>query len=345
MNTDFILALFQHGYKARISTLYHLLRGKRSSSVLLYGFLYNNLRFIEFFPDLNEKEYSEMIQALSHQELLKIIHANEAQITEKGMSKLREKGIPLERYPWIDNYHFGKKDFEMFRVLQFSVQVVSNLSYENKQYVPIESSPIYQWALKKWLTTLPKKELIHQLKEEWMMVLESLPDEEAVYFVQQFSGYQQVGKTVHQLLKTSDSCLEKQLLNKNYLHHLLVTIKQNHRLPLLQSMMNWSFFQNDNQSVQETKRYLDMTTNLELIAKKRKLKVSTIKDHLIELSLVDDFPFDLFIDEKIKKLLNEIKQRPLQEWSYPTVKSQIPTLDYFEFRLYQVQNIRKEGFK
>jgi uncharacterized protein YpbB len=35
-----------HGYKVRASTLYHLLKGKRTSSVLIYGFLYDCLRFI-----------------------------------------------------------------------------------------------------------------------------------------------------------------------------------------------------------------------------------------------------------------------------------------------------------
>lgn len=36
--TFFILTLFKAGYKLRTSTLYHLLVGKRTSSVLLHGF-------------------------------------------------------------------------------------------------------------------------------------------------------------------------------------------------------------------------------------------------------------------------------------------------------------------
>ena len=37
--SNFILALLSHGYKVRASTLYHLLKGKRTSSVLIYGFI------------------------------------------------------------------------------------------------------------------------------------------------------------------------------------------------------------------------------------------------------------------------------------------------------------------
>ena len=39
MEATFILALLSHGYKVRASTLYHLLKGKRTSSVLIYGFI------------------------------------------------------------------------------------------------------------------------------------------------------------------------------------------------------------------------------------------------------------------------------------------------------------------
>lgn len=54
MEATFILALLSHGYKVRASTLYHLLKGKRTSSVLIYGFLYDCLRFIGWWPTISE---------------------------------------------------------------------------------------------------------------------------------------------------------------------------------------------------------------------------------------------------------------------------------------------------
>lgn len=45
MEATFILALLSHGYKVRASTLYHLLKGKRTSSVLIYGFLGSVAKF------------------------------------------------------------------------------------------------------------------------------------------------------------------------------------------------------------------------------------------------------------------------------------------------------------
>lgn len=57
MEPQFILSLFQYGYKARILTIFHLLKGQRTSSVLLYEFLFDNLCFFGSDPNLLEKEY------------------------------------------------------------------------------------------------------------------------------------------------------------------------------------------------------------------------------------------------------------------------------------------------
>lgn len=54
MEATFILALLSHGYKVRASTLYHLLKGKRTSSVLIYGFymiVYDSLAGGQRFPN------------------------------------------------------------------------------------------------------------------------------------------------------------------------------------------------------------------------------------------------------------------------------------------------------
>lgn len=54
MEATFILALLSHGYKVRASTLYHLLKGKRTSSVLIYGFymiVYGSLAGGQRFPN------------------------------------------------------------------------------------------------------------------------------------------------------------------------------------------------------------------------------------------------------------------------------------------------------
>ena len=60
----FILALFHHSDKLRPSTIYQILYGKRTSSVLSYAFFYDRLGYFQAMPNLEEDEFNKRITAL-----------------------------------------------------------------------------------------------------------------------------------------------------------------------------------------------------------------------------------------------------------------------------------------
>ncbi|MGX7148874.1 helix-turn-helix domain-containing protein [Enterococcus ureasiticus] len=338
MEPSFILALFQHGYKVRTSTLYHLLKGKRTSSVLLYGFLYENLRFFQLFPLLSEKQFNNILEELVKQESLRLVSDGEVQITGKGMQVVLQED---DYFSSIDNYHFGKTDEMIWRLLQFTVQVVSNLSYTNKNYVPLEQSPLYQKQVKMYIKSMPKVQLIETVKNEWTQIFSHLTKDEANFFAQQFSGYQQIGKTSFQVMDEQDNAFKQMLQKKEKLHHLLETICLMPDASFLKKLVLPLVKQNENKSMSETSSYLKTQHSIEELARQRRVKISTIKDHLMELALTKDFPFERFISQKTEECLLEYP-KPYQDWTYRSVKQTNPELDYFEFRLYQIQKLREE---
>ncbi|MGX7201857.1 hypothetical protein BCR22_04790 [Enterococcus plantarum] len=338
MEPYFILALFQHGYKVRTSTLYHLLKGKRTSSVLLYGFLYENLRFFQLFPLLSEKQFNTILDELVKQELLCLMSDSRVQITAKGKQIVLEEG---NHFSWIDHYRFGKTDEIIWRFLQFTVQVVSNLSYNHKNYIPLEQSPLYQKQIKLFLRSTTKAQLIGTVKKEWMQLFSQLTKDEANYFAQQFSGYQLIGKTSFQLMDNQADPFEQFLSKKEKLHHLLDIICQMPEDSFLKKLILPLVRQNENKSMSETWSYLEAQLSLEALAQQRRVKVSTIKDHLMELALTKNFPFEQFISKKTNQYLLEYP-KPYQDWVYYSIKQIMPELDYFEFRLYQIQKLREE---
>ncbi|EOI00504.1 hypothetical protein UAY_01607 [Enterococcus moraviensis ATCC BAA-383] len=338
MEPSFILALFRHGYKVRTSTLYHLLKGKRTSSVLLYGFLYESLQFFQLFPALSEKQFTTIIDDLIYDHLLQRTADGEVQITDKGLYYTVHK---TTSYKWIDNYRFGKTDETIWHLLQFTVQIVSNLSYSNKNYIPLEQSPFYQNQVKKYIKSMPKAYLVEQVKKEWMMIFSNLSNADANFFVQQFSGYNQIGKAAFQLMEEQTTTFERFLLQKDKLHHLLDFIDQMPGNSFLKGFISPFLIQNANKSMQETSAYLRTPLSVEEIALQRGVQISTIKDHLMELSLTNDFPFERFITvETYQYLRNYIS--PYQNWVYRAMKQTLPELDYFEFRLYQIQKLKEE---
>lgn len=338
MEPYFILALFGHGYKARTSTLYHLLKGKRTTSVLLYGFLYDNLRFFQLTPELTERQFSKTLTQLFKQKLLQSDGESAAQITDLGLQMLKRASYCYEN---LDNYRFGKTDADMWRLLQFSVQVVSHLSYSDKNYIPLEQSPLYQQQVKSLIKALPKAQLIKTVKQEWQQLFSFLSKESANFFAQQFSGYHTIGKTTAQLLDPKLEAFERSLAAKEALHQLLSLILSLEENSLLQKFILPHMKLNENQSMNETSQYLKYNLSLDELAKRRNLKKSTVQDHLLELALVNDFPFDQYLSEESIRFLGNLEP-PYQDWVYRVEKQQQPQLDYFEFRLYQIKKLKEE---
>jgi uncharacterized protein YpbB len=341
MKPYYILALFQHGYKARISTLYHLLKGKRTSSVLLYGFLYNNLHFFQLYPNLSQRQFNTWIEELCFEHLLEQDMQGHAFITEKGQKKLRQQ---VTINPWLNNYHYGKTDENCWRLLQFSVQVVSHLSYADKNYSPLELSPFYQQQLKQAIRGLSKKEFIAACRYEWFTLFSLLSAEEADFLAQQFSGYQFIGRTSYQAWPYQEDEAQAFLHRKAIFHHLLYLVTKLEDIKLLKRIIAPLLKQNENQSMNETKRYLNQQFSVAQIAQQRNIKKSTVQDHLIELALTNDFPFQSFISAETCQLLGHLPA-PYQYWQYRQLKEEAPTLDYFEFRLYQISKIKEEREK
>lgn len=338
MEPHFILTLFQHGYKVRTSTLYHLLKGKRTSSVLVYGFLYENLRFFQLCPELSEQEFNRQIHTLNEARLLVTDLTGEVQITKQGKRLLSESDQSIH---WLDNYRFGKTDEEIWRFLQFLVQVTSHLSYGDKEYIPLEQSPFYQAYLKRRIASVSKKELIQTMKTEWYFLLSRLSKSEADYFAQQFSGYQQIGRIAAQILQKESTPFEQLLIKKDWLHHLLYEIENMREETFLKKSIQPFITKNDNQSMNQTKSYLHQQPSIETIAQQRGMKKSTIQDHLLELALTEEIPFEHYISKETYRFLDQLSS-PCQQWIYRSLKQENEQLDYFEYRLYQIEKLKKE---
>lgn len=339
MKFDYILSLFQHGYKVKTSTLYHLLRGKRTTSVLMYGFFYHNLTAFGLFPSLSKTTYEECIKQLCEKNLLKKYSEIEVQITSDGIERNQRTNHFLE----MNNYFFGKSDLECWRLLQFSVQVISNMSYHQTDYIPIETSPYYQEKIKTWLKLMPKKEFIRQNKIEWTKIFADLPNQEADFFAQQFSCYQLIGKTPFQLVDDTMDELTYFLWLKNRRHHLLSKIMLLPNDALLKRLISPVLKENENQSMHTTIDYLKNNCTIEEIVQHRKMKQGTIQDHLIEYALTNDIPFAFFLSGHY--LPKDYHLMDCRMWDFQTLKKAIPQLDYFLFRLYQIQQIKSERGK
>lgn len=345
MKTLFILSLFKQGYKVKVSTLYHLLKGKRTVSVLMSGFLFDNFFCFQLFPELREEAFYQILQQLIKDGCLDFYEESlEARLTDKGRQRLQKNSLHIDSYTnHLNGYKYGKTEMEMWRILQFLVQVTSHLSYQNNRYIPLEASPKYQLKIKKLLTEIDRKNVGSLMKNEWSLIFDRLSEEESSFLVQQFSGYQWNGKAEQQLLPDF-SAFQKAVYRKNIYHHLFSCIEELEENAVLKKAVGESIEKNKNQSMLRTRELWSEGHSPAEIAGIRRMKPSTVNDHFLELAMSErGYAFDQFIPSEQIRCFQEISL-PCQEWRYAELRQQFE-VDYFSFRMYQIEQIKRERGK
>lgn len=324
--TLFILTLFQTGYKLRTSTLYHLLTGKRTSSVLLHGFFYGNLAYLGAFPSFKEDKFQkELGQLIDHQ--LISVEDGYGELTTKGKKKLSEASFELDG---LNNLRYGRMRENSWQLLLFAVQVISHLSFNKRDYLPIENRPYYLQEMKKWLAH-SKPDLAGQFQNELVMVFQKLPQEQADFLANQFSGFGFQGKTSFQLLPEKWQREPWNVLyRQNAIDLFLAQINDGELLRLLSSLDQL----NINQSMLKTKEFFLAGKTINEILSLRHLKQGTINDHFIEWALMDKgFPFERFEIIEFNTLDdNQVINTRYQDYETP----------YLNFRLSQVYYLRRK---
>ena len=320
--TLFILTLFQTGYKLRISTLYHLLVGKRTSSVLLHGFFYDNLAYLGSFPQLKEEDFQKELQQLMNQQLI-TVDDGYGRLTEAGKQHLAKGSMDLNG---LNNLRYGRMRDNVWQLILFAVQVTSHWSFGEKEYLPIENRPYYLQQLKKWLSTSDAG-LVERVRQELMETLQQLPTENANFLANQFSGHQFQGKAAFQLL--ADQTEPWRLLYTQRSIDLFLAKLDQGELSRLVAALDQ---QNINQSMLKTREFFLAGKSLPEILDLRHLKQGTINDHFIEWALLDPtFPFEEF------ELLDFAA---LEKEQVIDAYYQDYDLSYLNFRLSQIHFLR-----
>ncbi|EGP4970123.1 hypothetical protein FAE02_001498 [Enterococcus faecium] len=336
----FILSLFSSRNKLRVSSLYQLLVGKRTTSVLIFGFTHELLFAHNSFPDLKQDKFYQIMQKLAQQGWIEI-NENEAKLTSAGADRLSElhteyTGLRFDRY--------GRTGETSWRLIKFAVQVISNLASGNQDYLPAETSPFYTFQLKKWLSgsRLPRGILIDSAYESLAQLFSEIPEGAANFLANQFSGNDRTGLLPYQLAKTNDEAAV--YLQQSRCTHLLLAQIEERPDSLWYVLIDPLLQQNFNQSMMITKQMFMNGQTIDQIMAIRHLKKGTVTDHLIEWALFfDDFPYERVLSQETVERLEPNKDS-VREWRFSewNVDGQ---LDYGEFRLYQIYLLRKEAIQ
>ncbi|MEW9049790.1 MAG: helix-turn-helix domain-containing protein [Neobacillus sp.] len=317
-----------------IYSIYHLLNGKKSSQTLQDAHLFLLKKYFRILESLTREEFDKVMSRLIEKHYVEAIGDQKFVLSSLGEEVLQTT-VPIEHLNGWKYHHLTSIVWERLSLL---VQVTSNLTYHEAQYIPIQKSS----DVHNWLKKLLKKQLIRRnemgkaLLTELVVCLEGAKDINPSVLVFRLTGYQQIGLTsiqTAQLLKMD--VIDYQLEFTSIIHYIIHRLEKDFTRFTLLSMLLYDIEENDilTLSARKTWRLLSQGFSLQQIGEIRKLKMSTIEDHLVEFALnVENFSIDTYVEKEMQQKILEISRRESSR-QLKVIRKYIEEASYFQIRL------------
>lgn len=340
LSTLILSSLHKINTERTIYSIYHLLKGKKSSQTIQDAHLFQLTNLFQTYPHLSRLFFEETVQDLESKKLIKKFEGERYKITNSGIIFIEKYIFNNSFFPKFINgwkYHSIQDDF--WKRLSLLVQVCSNLINHESNYIPIQNEmKVIDW-LKNSLSKLhlSRENLVEELLKELMTCLSSEKDINPAVLVMRLSGYKNIGLTPLQVaeeLKMDPSYLQVEFLN--VIHFMIEKILSNSKeYPILQNLLiDYHKPVILTKSSTITYKYLSMGYSIDEIAAARNLKTNTIEDHIVEIALNDQkFPLEHFValdtQNSIKNSMENLSSRQLK-----TIRQDLNnTVSYFQIRL------------
>ncbi|WP_214849491.1 helix-turn-helix domain-containing protein [Exiguobacterium sp. s193] len=304
-------------------SLYHVLQGKRSATSLQDAHFYELEPVFGMLP-FKRETFDRLLTELERQGLIE--RDTTLRVTEIGKAQVAAPFL-------IDDLGGELRGFSITLWKRISLLIQTLVCLEQRiTFVPIQQDVATKEWVRQQIKHIPnRKQWLEGIHRELRDALRQLSDREATLISYRLSGLK-TGLSYPQLQEQLDSDtlslrLEFIMAWRKCLRHLNETsIILQLGSDIDQSKMT--------QSAQKTWEMLKRGQTLDEIAHRRRLKKSTMEDHLVEIAMYSDvFPLGQFIGEAE---WNEVKQVVNREHTYSLkrIKAELTSeIDYFQIRI------------
>ncbi|MEK4385393.1 helix-turn-helix domain-containing protein [Solibacillus sp. FSL W7-1464] len=332
-----ILLKILHTFKQErtISAAFHLLKGKRSGQTIHDVGLYNLHQYFGLLPKLSRNNYDEHIDIL--------FAGNSIVIEENGYYSMTESGKEIASKPLpvsFDSWNYRGNEHLFFSRLSLVVQSLSYQLNQKKAFIPIEKNEqIQQWVRGFLIRHHYQKQQLQQLLyTEMKSSLSQLTVEDHIkdFLMYRLTGYNEPGLTWQQLaIGYEMQEIDVQLLYISGLHSWLNELFDGEsRYPLLNDMVQDIRVESLlTTSASATAKLYRSGRTIEEISHIRRLKISTIEDHIVELAMNEvNFSIEPFVTtEQQRQILAAVEDYETKRLK--NLKEILPHLSYFQLRL------------
>ncbi|RKD72885.1 uncharacterized protein YpbB [Sinobaca qinghaiensis] len=318
--------------------VYHILTGKKSSQSIQDMKWYGLTEWYGAFPKLTMEIFQNDL-TLFRQNGLLLPSADFIKIPDTAKEMDKDFWSVYVRPVLYNQWKYGAAAGVFWERLALLVQCLSFSLAGSGHFIPVtKEKAVLHWLKTIWPSGREAKiQLADTLHVELNSLLDSFKTEDAAILVNKLGGSAKTGLTYSQIAGALGREEEEIIYRFNgILHYIIEVLQQNSSsfpllaglLPAVESSIRLT------KTAAETKRLLDKGWSFEKISRFRRLKQSTIEDHIIEIaSESSSFPLFDYVpaaySEKIRAVSNTLQTRKMKE-----LKDQFPDeITYFHIRL------------
>jgi uncharacterized protein YpbB len=336
LNYVIVYCLRQLNGERSIYSVYHILKGKKSSQSIQDAHLFQLNSFFLSLPNLSRDFFNRKVDELETGHFIRLNEESKAMLTEKGKDTIKQAKstsfFPLH----MDGLKYGDRANVFWRRLNLLVQVLSNHTHKETSYFPVQRSRSIQDWIKNFIREKSDRNLLSlSLHRELHKVLSELEEDPSI-LVFRLSGCGDYGWTELQTAEKLHLHVEEYRFRfLDLLHGVLAKLDRDKEIfPILSSISTVGEKQgNLTISTAKTFELYKQGHSIKEISKIRKLKVNTIEDHFIEIILtLNHFDTDRFIKPEelhdAASVMEELGTKRLKP-----IKDRLPHLSYFQIRI------------
>lgn len=326
------------------NSIYQVLIGKRTATTLFFAFSNNLTAYFGLYPKLEKDVWMSYIQNVADYISVEAIFRQE---NHSHYMHLLFDNILQKRNGLIIPSHHHKHHLA-FKLL---LQVLSNIQGKNPYYSPIVHDLEVQRLIKDFISMAKRadasqvglqaigKSLHQQLAKE----LSAFPDQAALIFLEQFEGAKLPAKTLeqgaesHQISKRAIVVSQQALMDQIYQNWVSGhTLEAETQWLQVFAQGVCKQFPIWNQTTQDTLNLINQGWTLQKIADRRRLKLSTITEHIIEIALSYPAIIEPLVVEELH--LTDISPLLRQEpdENYEAFKARFGEKDYWLYRYWHI---------
>lgn len=336
----YLLNFFDEHQSRRIKVVENTLTNRRTVSNLFWAQQYGILHWTGADRPLDREQFERDLRDLADQGFLTLAN-DQAQLTSQGVVEQEELHDHCYRPSFYSWYWLGNVNKIEERLL-LAIQVVSELTHHQRRYVPVSDSTYQLQWIRNWLYRELRRtpQLNQELLKELLIVGNALASQDqraANLFSYMMVGFQSAGWTLNdasqelhtELIETQFIKTDIMLAvgafaasSQGILHRLLADLLRNSPL---------------SGSVERTMTLFKRGTTITKIAQLRRLKVNTVREHLLEAAIVepDSYPWRELIPEAVRqRLKDQYGQLIASDWQFNGEAGD--SEQFFYFRLYQI---------